>query len=44
MLEKVVVMFQYLQDKDVFEAFYRMYLSKRLLGGRSDSDEVTRAL
>lgn len=41
MLEKVIVIFRYLQDKDVFENFYKTHLSKRLLGGRSVSDEVT---
>ena len=40
MLEKVIVIFRYLQDKDVFENFYKSHLSKRLLGGRSVSDEV----
>lgn len=40
MLEKVIVIFRYLQDKDVFENFYKTHLSKRLLGGRSISDEV----
>lgn len=41
MLEKVIVIFRYLQDKDVFENFYKAHLSKRLLGGRSVSDEVS---
>ncbi|CAN0345890.1 unnamed protein product, partial [Discosporangium mesarthrocarpum] len=40
MLDKVVVIFRYLQDKDVFQNFYKTHLSKRLLGGRSVSDEV----
>lgn len=40
MLEKVIVIFRYLQDKDLFENFYKAHLSKRLLGGRSVSDEV----
>eukprot|EP00903_Cladosiphon_okamuranus_P018135 g16689.t1 len=40
MLEKVIVIFRYLQDKDVFENFYKTHLSKRLLGGRSVSDEM----
>ncbi|CAM9533464.1 unnamed protein product [Chrysoparadoxa australica] len=41
-LEKVIVIFRYLQDKDVFENFYKMHLSKRLLSGRSVSDESER--
>ncbi|CAM9354291.1 unnamed protein product [Phaeothamnion confervicola] len=41
-LEKVLVIFRYLQDKDVFENFYKIHLAKRLLNGRSVSDEAER--
>jgi cullin 3 len=43
-LRKVIVVFRYLSDKDVFEAFYKQHLAKRLLGGRSVSDEAERAM
>jgi len=43
-LQKVIVVFRYLSDKDVFEAFYKQHLAKRLLGGRSVSDEAERAM
>jgi cullin 3 len=43
-LQKVIIMFRYLADKDVFEAFYKQHLAKRLLGGRSVSDEAERAM
>lgn len=43
-LQKVIVVFRYLQDKDVFEAYYKQHLAKRLLGGRSVSDEAERAM
>jgi cullin 3 len=43
-LEKVIVLFRYLQDKDVFESFYKSYLAKRLLGGRSLSEDSERSM
>mmetsp|Transcript_35919 Transcript_35919/g.107315 ORF Transcript_35919/g.107315 Transcript_35919/m.107315 type:complete len:811 (-) Transcript_35919:515-2947(-) len=43
-LNKVIVVFRYLSDKDVFEAFYKQHLARRLLGGRSVSDEAERAM
>ena len=33
-LERVIKIFRYLQDKDVFEGFYKNSLSKRLLDTR----------
>jgi cullin 3 len=43
-LQKVIIVFRYLSDKDVFEAYYKQHLAKRLLGGRSVSDEAERAM
>jgi cullin 3 len=43
-LDKVIVIFRYLQDKDIFENFYKSHLSKRLLSGRSVSDEAERMM
>jgi len=43
-LQKVIIIFRYLSDKDVFENFYKQHLAKRLLGGRSVSDEAERAM
>lgn len=37
-------MFRYLQDKDVFEAFYKKYLSKRLLLSKSSSYDLERCM
>jgi len=34
-LDQVMMLFRYLQEKDVFEAFYKKNLSKRLLLGKS---------
>ena len=41
-LGKVIVIFRYLQDKDVFENFYKQHLAKRLISGRSVSTEAER--
>ena len=43
-LEKVIIVFRYLSDKDVFEAFYKQHLAKRLLGGKSISEDAERAM
>lgn len=37
---QVIALFRYLQDKDVFEEFYKVALAKRLLNGRGSSDEA----
>ena len=43
-LDRVIVLFRYLTDKDVFESFYKQHLSKRLLGGKSVSDELEKSM
>mmetsp|Transcript_7376 Transcript_7376/g.11800 ORF Transcript_7376/g.11800 Transcript_7376/m.11800 type:complete len:728 (+) Transcript_7376:45-2228(+) len=40
LVDRVVVLFRYLQDKDVFENFYKQQLAKRLLSARSFSEEA----
>jgi cullin 3 len=37
---QVIALFRYLQDKDVFEEFYKLLLAKRLLNARGTSDEA----
>lgn len=39
-LDKVIFIFRYLQDKDVFESFYKNALSKRLLEKKSVSEDA----
>ncbi|KAF7795181.1 hypothetical protein EIP86_006330 [Pleurotus ostreatoroseus] len=39
-LNKVMVLFKYIDDKDVFQTFYTTKLSKRLIHGVSASDEA----
>ena len=43
-LQKAIVVFRFLSDKDVFESFYKQHLAKRLLGNRSVSDDAERAM
>lgn len=43
-LEKVVQLFSYVADKDVFGEIYRNQLSKRLLNQRSVSNDAERSM
>ena len=43
-LDKVIVLFRYLQDRDVFNEYYKRHLSKRLLQGRSASDDAEKSM
>lgn len=43
-LQKSIVVFRYLSDKDVFESFYKQHLAKRLLGNRIVSEDAERAM
>ena len=38
------MLFRYLHEKDVFEKYYKQHLAKRLLGGRSISDDAERSM
>jgi cullin 3 len=41
-LDKVMTLFRFLREKDVFEKYYKQHLAKRLLLGRSVSDDAER--
>lgn len=43
-LEKTVSLFRYINDKDVFERYYKNHLAKRLLTGRSVSDDAEKGM
>ncbi|CAO4366648.1 unnamed protein product [Caenorhabditis nigoni] len=43
-LDNVMILFRYLQEKDVFEKYFKQYLAKRLLLNKSESDDVEKAL
>lgn len=38
-LEKTMMLFRFLQDKDYFERYYKQHLAKRLLLNKSVSDD-----
>lgn len=43
-LDKTITLFRFLTDKDVFERYYKNHLSKRLINGRSVSDDAERGM
>jgi cullin 3 len=43
LLDKVMMLFRFLQEKDVFEKYYKQHLAKRLLGWRTVSDDAERS-
>ncbi|KAI9886364.1 MAG: hypothetical protein M1823_001818 [Watsoniomyces obsoletus] len=43
-LDKAVILLRYVRNKDMFERYYKKHLSKRLLGGRSVSNDVERQM
>ncbi|TKR80029.1 hypothetical protein L596_014165 [Steinernema carpocapsae] len=43
-MDKAIVLFRFIEGKDVFEAFYKADLSKRLLYGRSASYDAEKAM
>lgn len=43
-LEKSIVLFRFIQDKDVFENYYKAHLAKRLLNSKSLSDDIERSM
>ncbi|RMX67379.1 hypothetical protein DD238_000823 [Peronospora effusa] len=44
LLDRVMVIFRYIQGKDVFEAFYKKDLAKRLLVGKSASFDLEKLM
>jgi len=41
-LDKVMMLFRFIQEKDIFEKYYKQHLAKRLLLNRSSSDDQER--
>ncbi|XP_058777287.1 cullin-3A-like [Vicia villosa] len=42
-LDKVMILFRYLDEKDVFEKYYKQHLAKRLLSGKTVSNDAERS-
>lgn len=38
-LDKAMVLFKFMQEKDVFERYYKQHLARRLLTNKSVSDD-----
>ena len=43
-LDKTITVFRYISEKDAFERYYKSHLAKRLLLGRSVSDDAERGM
>lgn len=43
-LDKTITVFRYVTEKDVFERYYKGHLAKRLLLGKSVSDDAERGM
>ncbi|KAI0250273.1 Cullin-domain-containing protein [Lactifluus subvellereus] len=43
-LDKTITLFRFITEKDVFERYYKAHLAKRLLLGRSVSDDAERGM
>lgn len=43
-LDKTMVLFRYIQDKDIFERYYKQHLAKRLLLNKSSSDDLEKSM
>lgn len=39
-LDKTMVLFRFLQEKDMFERYYKQHLGRRLLSNKSVSDDL----
>ncbi len=43
-LDKTILLFRFLQDKDVFERYYKQHLAKRLLLNKTVSDDFEKSM
>lgn len=43
-LNRTILVFRFLHEKDVFERYYKSHLAKRMLHGRSVSDDAERGM
>ena len=44
LLDKVMVIFRFLNEKDMFERYYKQHLAKRLLSGKSAVEDHERTM
>lgn len=43
-MDKTILLFRFLQDKDIFERYYKQHLAKRLLLNKSVSDDFEKSM
>lgn len=43
-LDKTLILFKYIQEKDMFESYYKRHLAKRLLFNKSSSDDLEKSM
>lgn len=43
LFDRVIALFRHMRDKDIFEKYYKTHLAKRLLTGRSQSDDAEKS-
>ena len=43
-LDKTIIVFRYITEQDIFERYYKVHLSRRLLYGRSVSEDAERGM
>lgn len=43
-LDKTILLFRFLQDKDIFERYYKQHLAKRLLLNKTVSDDFEKSM
>lgn len=44
LLDNTITLFRFISEKDVFERYYNMHLAKRLLNGKSTSEDMERSI
>lgn len=43
-VDKAIILVRYLQDRDMFQRYYQKHLTRRLLGGKTESQEAEKQL
>lgn len=44
LLDRCMILFRFLQEKDLFERYYKQHLAKRLLGSKSHMDDAEKSM
>ena len=44
LLDRTITLFRFIGEKDIFERYYKQHLTKRLLQGRSISEDAEKSM